>query len=179
MLIKFKTTASYPDITMFGEVALKLLKMMGRRGTVPSAISAEDIPAGRLIVRADGESEKTIGLNGSNLLIGRDRLCDICVQDVQVSRLHGLFVRAADGLHYVDLGSTNGSAVNGESTRRVVLGNKDVVAVGDVRIIYSETDVDASGAVDLDATDTFEVLQEQEESSINYVGKGVLNHHKP
>ena len=45
MLIKFKTTASYPDITMFGEVALKLLKMMGRRGTVPSAISAEDIPA--------------------------------------------------------------------------------------------------------------------------------------
>ncbi len=140
---------------------------------------AEDIPAGRLIVRADGESEKTIGLNGSSLLIGRDRLCDICVLDVQVSRLHGLFVRAADGLHYVDLGSTNGSAVNGESTRRVVLGNKDVVAVGDVRIIYSETDVDASGTVDLDATDTFEVLQEQEESSINYVGKGVLNHHKP
>lgn len=45
MLIKFKTTASYPDITMFGEVALKLLEMMGRRGTVPSAISAADIPA--------------------------------------------------------------------------------------------------------------------------------------
>ncbi len=45
MLIKFKTTASYPEITMFGEVALKLLKMMGRRGTVPSAISPEDIPA--------------------------------------------------------------------------------------------------------------------------------------
>ena len=45
MLIKFKTTASYPEITMFGEVALKLLAMMGRSGTVPSAISAEDIPA--------------------------------------------------------------------------------------------------------------------------------------
>ena len=44
MLIKFKTTASYPEITMFGEVALNLLKMMGRRGTVPSAISPDDIP---------------------------------------------------------------------------------------------------------------------------------------
>ena len=44
MLITFKTTASYPEITMFGEVALKLLEMMGRRGTVPSAIGAEDIP---------------------------------------------------------------------------------------------------------------------------------------
>ena len=44
MLITFKTTASYPEITMFGEVALKLLEMMGRRPTVPSAIGAEDIP---------------------------------------------------------------------------------------------------------------------------------------
>lgn len=45
MLIKFKTTAAYPEITMFGEVALRLLKLMGRRGTVPSAIGPEDIPA--------------------------------------------------------------------------------------------------------------------------------------
>ncbi len=44
MLIKFKTTAPYPDITMFSEVALKLIKLMGRRGTVPSAIGPEDIP---------------------------------------------------------------------------------------------------------------------------------------
>ena len=44
MLVRFKTTAAYPEITMFGEVALKLLEMMGRRGTVPSAIGAEDIP---------------------------------------------------------------------------------------------------------------------------------------
>ncbi len=44
MLIKFKTTAAYPEITMFGEVALKLLEMMGRSGKVPSAINSEDIP---------------------------------------------------------------------------------------------------------------------------------------
>jgi hypothetical protein len=51
MLIKFKTTASYPEITMFGDVGLKLLKMMGRRGTVPSAIGAEDIPAALALLR--------------------------------------------------------------------------------------------------------------------------------
>lgn len=61
MLIKFKTTASYPEITMFGDVALKLLGMMGRRGTVPSAISAEDIPRALELLRkavaaADAES---------------------------------------------------------------------------------------------------------------------------
>ena len=51
MLIKFKTTANYPEITMFGEVAMKLLKMMGRSGKVPSAVSAEDIPAALKLLR--------------------------------------------------------------------------------------------------------------------------------
>ena len=45
MLITFKTRARCPDITMFGDVALRLLKLMGRRDTVPSAMEPEDIPA--------------------------------------------------------------------------------------------------------------------------------------
>lgn len=44
MLITFKTRARYPNITMFGDVALQLLKLMGRRETVPSAIEPENIP---------------------------------------------------------------------------------------------------------------------------------------
>ena len=44
MLVTF-TTDAYADITMFGDVALPLLKMMGHSGTVPSAILAEDVPA--------------------------------------------------------------------------------------------------------------------------------------
>jgi hypothetical protein len=43
MLVTFSTDA-YADITMFGDVAINLLKMMGHSGTVPSAIMAEDIP---------------------------------------------------------------------------------------------------------------------------------------
>jgi hypothetical protein len=140
---------------------------------------ASDESGGQLIVKIDGEPEKSVHLNGSNLLVGRDRLCDICVEDVQVSRLHGLFVRAADGLHYVDLGSKNGSAVNGEPTRRIVLENKDVVAVGDVRIIYSEMGGCGAAGADLDATDTFRIADEEVEPSINYVGKGVLHRDDP
>ena len=44
MLITF-TSKAYPDITMFGEAALHLIKMMGHSGVVPSAIMAEDVPA--------------------------------------------------------------------------------------------------------------------------------------
>lgn len=44
MLITFSTPA-YADITLFGDVAVALLKMMGHSGTVPSALLAEDVPA--------------------------------------------------------------------------------------------------------------------------------------
>ena len=43
MLVTF-TTDAYADITMFGDVALAMLKMMGHSGGVPGAILAEDVP---------------------------------------------------------------------------------------------------------------------------------------
>ena len=44
MLVTF-TTKAYANITMFGDVAVTLLKMMGHSGTVPGAILATDVPA--------------------------------------------------------------------------------------------------------------------------------------
>jgi hypothetical protein len=42
MLITFKTEA-YANITMFGDVAVALLKLMGHSATVPGALMPEDI----------------------------------------------------------------------------------------------------------------------------------------
>lgn len=57
MLITFKSDA-YADITMFGDVAQRLLKMMGHSGTVPSAILADDVPAALdRLKRAIGEEK--------------------------------------------------------------------------------------------------------------------------
>lgn len=44
MLVTFRTDA-WGNITMFGDVAVALLKMMGHSGTVPSAMLARDVPA--------------------------------------------------------------------------------------------------------------------------------------
>lgn len=44
MLVTFHSKAS-ANITMFGDVAAALLKMMGHSGTVPSALLAADIPS--------------------------------------------------------------------------------------------------------------------------------------
>ena len=44
MLVTFSCSA-YADITMFGDVAVRLIRLMGHSGTVPGAILAEDVPA--------------------------------------------------------------------------------------------------------------------------------------
>lgn len=43
MLVTFKTNA-YSDITLFGDAAVSLLKLMGLSGNVPGALMAADIP---------------------------------------------------------------------------------------------------------------------------------------
>jgi hypothetical protein len=44
MLVTFKTKA-YASITMFGDVAIALLKLMGHSGSVPGALMADEVPA--------------------------------------------------------------------------------------------------------------------------------------
>lgn len=58
MFVTF-TTEAYADITMFGDVAVSLLKMMGHSGTVPSAILAADVPAALSRLTAAINAEKS------------------------------------------------------------------------------------------------------------------------
>jgi hypothetical protein len=58
MLVTF-TTHDYADITMFGDVALGMLKMMGHSATVPGAIRAEDVPLALSRLRAAIDAEKS------------------------------------------------------------------------------------------------------------------------
>lgn len=57
MLVTFSCPA-YADITLFGDVAIRLLKIMGHSGTVPSALLADDIPAALARLEAAIEAEK-------------------------------------------------------------------------------------------------------------------------
>ena len=58
MLITFKSSA-HADVTMFGDVALRLIRLMGRRETVPSAMYPEDIPEALDKLRSGLVAEET------------------------------------------------------------------------------------------------------------------------
>ncbi len=56
MLVTFKTDVG--NITMFGDVALTMLKMMGHSKTVPGAILAADVPMALSKLKAAIDVEK-------------------------------------------------------------------------------------------------------------------------
>ena len=62
MLITFHSDA-YADITMFGEVGTRLLKLMGHSGSVPGAIKAPDVPAAldRLTTAVSEQGDEPLG----------------------------------------------------------------------------------------------------------------------
>ncbi len=55
MLITFKTPV-HADITMFGDVAKALIRLMGHSGSVPGALLAADIPAALAQLKAAVEA---------------------------------------------------------------------------------------------------------------------------
>ncbi len=57
MLVTFSCDA-YENITLFGAVAIRLLKMMGHSGTVPGALLAHDVPAALRALQQAIEHEK-------------------------------------------------------------------------------------------------------------------------
>jgi hypothetical protein len=86
---------------------------------------------------------REIVVEGGNLTIGRATDNDLVAVDGRVSRHHGRIVGRRGTLVYEDLGSTNGSRVNGEPVTEVVLGVGDRLEVGDTALV-----VEVAGAPD-------------------------------
>jgi hypothetical protein len=57
---------------------------------------------------------------GDRFTIGRTRDCDLCLTDLSVSRRHAELVRGPDGWLLSDLGSHNGTRLNGWLVRQAV-----------------------------------------------------------
>ena len=67
--------------------------------------------------------------------IGRSDNCDIQLLDAGLSRSHGLFEVSDETLSYIDLGSSNGSYINGlKVLQPEILYDGDILSLGDCRL---------------------------------------------
>ena len=76
---------------------------------------------------------------GGRFTIGRTRDCDLCLSDLSVSRLHAELVRNDEGWLLNDLGSHNGTRLNGWLVRETVpVRGGDRVQFGSVTFILRD-----------------------------------------
>jgi tetratricopeptide (TPR) repeat protein len=89
-----------------------------------------ELARGKLTI-VEGENRgKAYFLNRNRSMIGRGIDNDIVLMDIAVSRKHFRVDRHADGFRLVDLGSGNGTALNGKRVTEVELFDGDRIDVG-------------------------------------------------
>jgi hypothetical protein len=94
-------------------------------------VSPAAAPTLSLRVRTGGEAGATVPVKGSRLTLGRHSGCDVALKDTTVSREHAALVRRNDGWWAVDLGSTNGTSVNGTRAAEQRVRPGDRIELGD------------------------------------------------
>jgi hypothetical protein len=99
-------------------------------------MQARERRANAVLVHADGRREP---LPSRGATIGRSRACDIVVDDAGVSRQHASIRREGERWLVEDLGSTNGTNVNGASLGGGhALSNGDEIELGSTTLRFEE-----------------------------------------
>jgi adenylate cyclase len=83
--------------------------------------------------------------DGRTLVVGRGLTSDIAIYDPTISRRHAELVVVADGVQVKDLGSSNGTFINGARVTAGRLGLEDTVTFG--KVVFRLTTPGSSAAV--------------------------------
>lgn len=103
----------------------------------------------QLVMRSGPTPGVTFPLEGEQLTIGRDSTNGVAINDAEVSRKHARLNLQGGKYVLEDLGSTNGTFVNGQRLAGpVVLKSGDVVSLGEqIVLMYDVIQADAGATV--------------------------------
>ena len=106
---------------------------------MPAPVPAVGRPAPVACQLTDKASGKTWRIACDSTVIGRDEAhADLVLGDSNVSRRHAELTRNAAGWRIADLGSTNGTRVNGMRVSEQDLANGDAITMGLVTLTFEE-----------------------------------------
>lgn len=87
-------------------------------------------PGATVLVKSGFYEGLEVCIDRDWLVIGRGRGADLVIAEPTISRSHAAVGFDAEGFFVQDLGSTNGTTVNGARAERMRLKNDDVIQMG-------------------------------------------------
>ena len=108
--------------------------------------------AGKLVLSLDGAVLGEYFLSKERVLIGRKPHNDIQIDNLAVSSEHAAVITILSDSFMEDLGSTNGTLVNGQMVKKHFLQNGDVIELGKHRLKYLNDTPSATTAEDFEKT---------------------------
>ena len=118
----------------------------------PAPAKPKAAAASRLVAQAGPASGQEFALEGDELVIGRAADNPVSIPDTSVSRKHALVRKTEDGWAVSDLGSGNGTMLNGEAIAdETPLNDGDVISMGDTELRYAGAGAGAAGEADATA----------------------------
>jgi pSer/pThr/pTyr-binding forkhead associated (FHA) protein len=106
----------------------------------------------KLILSVDGQVLKEHTLSKERTLIGRKPHNDIQIDNLAVSGEHAAIITILNDSFIEDLGSTNGTMVNGKPVKKHFLQNNDVIEIGKHKLKYFNDAPSQAGAADFEKT---------------------------
>lgn len=101
----------------------------------PLSERAETVPSGASIEVLSGFYEGLeLPIDRDWFVIGRGRGADAILADATISRAHAAIGFDASGFFVQDLGSTNGTLINGLRDKRASLSNGDEIQIGKLQL---------------------------------------------
>ena len=91
---------------------------------------------GKLVMGQPGLPEREFELGKASVTLGRATTNDIILDSARVSRSHARLECGPSGCEIVDLGSSNGTRLNGLPVKRVRLDPGDIVSIGEFELHY-------------------------------------------
>ncbi len=119
----------------------------GDRTHVLADVREARYPRYRLVVLEGPEQGKAIQGGGDEIAVGTADANDLVLGDDAVSRHHVAIAPTAKGLLLRDLGSTNGTSINGIAIERAYLSPGAVIAIGGTKLRFEPITGDARAAL--------------------------------
>lgn len=108
-------------------------------------------PNTRLVIGGPQGTERTVALAEADITVGRATTNDVVLSDAKASRTHARLAYSDSQWTLIDLGSANGTLVNGlPVVDRVSLQQGDVIRVGESTLLFETGTVIASGPMTID-----------------------------